>query len=123
MPYRNFVDEQGTQWEVWEIQPQMAERRMGGERRLQNAAETGNWGDDPPVMDRRTTRDRRAPGRTRPLPRVNLGSEMARGWLAFESAEQRRRLSPIPAGWYEATPQQLAELCRRATARPKFSLI
>jgi len=122
MAYRNFTDGQGTRWEVWEIQPQMVERRMGIERRRQDAAQTGDWGEDPPIFDRRQMRDRRTPGRTRPAPRVNLGSEMARGWLAFESATERRRLCPIPAKWEDASTEQLEEFCRQATARAKLSL-
>jgi hypothetical protein len=122
MAYRNFVDEQGTHWEVWEILPQMVERRLGAERRLQNAAETGDWGDDPPVIDRRVLRDRRTLGRTRPAPRVNLGSAMNRGWLAFESEEERRRLCPIPAGWDQVDDRDLAALCRQAVSRPKRAL-
>ena len=121
MAYRFFVDEQGTRWEVWDIQPQMVERRSGVERRVRNAA-SDDWGDDPPVMDRRRIRDRRTLGRTRPAPRVAVGSEMARGWLAFESSTERRRLCPIPEQWEQASPAELEAYCRRAVSRPKLSL-
>jgi len=36
------------------------------------------------------------------------------GWLCFESDSQKRRLSPIPAGWDEAPAEELRGLLDRA---------
>jgi hypothetical protein len=36
------------------------------------------------------------------------------GWLTFESSDMRRRLTPIPHGWDEASPQRLELLLRNA---------
>ncbi|HKO15457.1 MAG TPA: hypothetical protein VJU87_04410 [Gemmatimonadaceae bacterium] len=36
------------------------------------------------------------------------------GWLLFESASERRRLSPYPNDWRELPDAQLAELCAQA---------
>ena len=36
-------------------------------------------------------------------------------WLCFESAGERRRLSPIPKGWEEAAHQELCRLLHLAT--------
>jgi hypothetical protein len=33
------------------------------------------------------------------------------GWLCFESAAERRRLSPIPEAWETCTESMLAEFC------------
>ena len=36
------------------------------------------------------------------------------GWLTFESANERKRLAPIPRGWEEATAERLELMCRAA---------
>jgi hypothetical protein len=41
---------------------------------------------------------------------------MAKGWLAFESPSERRRLSPIPPGWDQLAEPVLADLCAQAKA-------
>jgi hypothetical protein len=38
-------------------------------------------------------------------------------WLCFESATQRRRLSPVPEDWREAPPEELRRLLRLAKGR------
>lgn len=35
-------------------------------------------------------------------------------WLCFESGTEKRRLSPVPAGWESSPAERLAELCRAA---------
>lgn len=40
--------------------------------------------------------------------------ELADGWLCFESASEKRRVTPIPHGWEELPPPRLEELCRNA---------
>ncbi|MGQ0713120.1 MAG: hypothetical protein ACT4PJ_05240 [Gemmatimonadaceae bacterium] len=70
--HREFVDQKGRRWEVWEVRP-------------------GARGEARPVR-----------------------AELAAGWLAFESEEEKRRLAPIPSGWNELTPEALAELCESA---------
>ena len=42
----------------------------------------------------------------------------ANGWLCFESADAKRRLAPIPAGWEFASASALEEMCSRATVVP-----
>lgn len=32
----------------------------------------------------------------------NVRPQFSKGWLAFECADERRRLAPIPAGWPDA---------------------
>ena len=36
------------------------------------------------------------------------------GWLTFESAGQRRRLTPVPDSWADAPPERLDLMCRAA---------
>lgn len=125
MAYRSFIDEQGTFWEVWEVQPQHAERRHTGRdrRRVRTPGDDEGWGDDPPVFDRRVVQDRRSLGATggsdsgvRAPRRFVLRGAMSQGWLAFVSTGERRRLCPIPADWSAATTGELAALCARASS-------
>lgn len=37
------------------------------------------------------------------------------GWLCFESAKGKRRLSPVPDGWKTLEPQDLERMLGRAT--------
>ena len=43
----------------------------------------------------------------------------ANGWLCFESAEEKRRLAPIPSGWELADARSIEALCRKAAPVPK----
>jgi hypothetical protein len=92
--FREFRDESGTEWEVWEIKPALLERRM--------------LADAPLDTERRTTSRRRAP----------VADELRFGWLVFQSSESKRRLAPVPAGWERFSREDLVELLARATHRP-----
>jgi hypothetical protein len=43
-----------------------------------------------------------------------LPPEMADGWLCFEAGDQKRRLTPCPAGWEEQDDDYIHALCRAA---------
>jgi hypothetical protein len=43
-----------------------------------------------------------------------LPPEMAEGWLCFEAADQKRRLTPFPADWEEQDDASMDALCRAA---------
>ena len=99
MAHRTFRDEQGREWEAWEVVPTAVERRMardGGRRPA-------------------TKKDRRKGQETRVL----VPDELQRGWLAFQSGLERRRLAPIPDDWAEMTVDELAELLDRAERRAR----
>jgi hypothetical protein len=49
---------------------------------------------------------------------IQLRSEYAEGWLAFESSLGRRRLVPIPTGWEQWAEDQLCLLCSKALEQP-----
>ena len=95
MAYREFRDEHGVRWEAWDVQPTVAERRVGANRRVAPRAST----------DRRTADQRR----------IALNLDMRRGWLAFESPVERRRLSPIPGHWDELSDRELCDALAVAT--------
>ena len=45
---------------------------------------------------------------------VSIAGPLARGWLAFQSGDSRRRLAPVPAAWDEASDEQLRRWCVEA---------
>jgi len=51
--------------------------------------------------------------------RARLPGPYRTGWLAFESEEEKRRLSPIPDGWQSLPEDGLLELCDRAERVPR----
>ena len=51
--------------------------------------------------------------------RARLPGSYRTGWLAFESEEEKRRLSPIPDGWQSLSEEGLLELCDRAERVPR----
>ncbi|HEX6251900.1 MAG TPA: hypothetical protein VFZ56_10740 [Gemmatimonadaceae bacterium] len=101
MSYRTFVDPSGVSWQVWEVRPTTVERRAE-DRRSRVLPFEG--------PERRSGAERRV----RPERRVNLGPELAKGWLAFHSAEEKRRLAPVPESWTRKPSAALAELCEAA---------
>lgn len=46
--------------------------------------------------------------------RARLPGPYRNGWLAFECASEKRRLSPIPEGWQSLAEPELIALCERA---------
>jgi hypothetical protein len=104
MAYREYVDSERVCWRVWEVIPQSVERRRLRHRRV---VERGG--------------DRRHRHETR----LALSNGDAGGWLVFESATEKRRLRPIPVGWFETPDDALATLGMRAVpaGRPSRRLI
>lgn len=54
-----------------------------------------------------------------PVGRVQLPEPYRSGWLFFESATQKRRLSPIPDDWRSASDDVLRAMCARAEIVPE----
>ena len=118
MGHRSFTDRSGVLWNVWDVVPQWTERRSGGDRRRPEEDPDA----DPPVLERRRQVQRR--GETGDGSRVRIAAGLSRGWLAFESAGDKRRLAPVPAGWESLSDAELEALCAKATqAPPKRRLI
>lgn len=100
MASRDFTDERGREWMVWDVHPTLADRRK------HNAG--------PPAGSRERRRFVES--------RVHIQPSMSLGWLAFESRDgERRRLAPIPDtpdGWAEASLDQLRAWCALASPAP-----
>ncbi len=104
MGHRTFVDADGVTWEVWDVHPQLAERRRSARRsapsRLGAVARDLRAG-----IDRRRRKEVRIP--------VREGYE--HGWLAFDSTLGSRRLAPIPPGWDTLPASRLLEFWLQGT--------
>ena len=96
MAYREIVDARGVCWEVWDVHPTLAERRVTPERRTQ----------------RRETPERRRQFQKRAM----LSQELRRGWLTFQCRTERRRYAPIPTSWDGMDDNQLLDML--GTAQP-----
>jgi hypothetical protein len=105
-PHRTFTDDLARLWNAWDVIPAWGERRTTDRRSRSEPA-------GPRVVDRRG-RDRR---RVRGI-RIALPPRLARGWIAFECGDERRRIAPIPAGWEELPESRLRELWRDAEQLP-----
>jgi hypothetical protein len=61
----------------------------------------------PPDIERRKVKE----------ARVVVPDRLQKGWLAFQSGWERRRLAPIPGDWDEMTAFELVELLHQADRR------
>ncbi|HEY2856130.1 MAG TPA: hypothetical protein VGJ18_25035 [Gemmatimonadaceae bacterium] len=98
MAHREFQDERGQFWEVWDVVPERRDRRTGVDRR-RSARET---------FDRRKAR----------VLSAAISGDFAKGWLVFSTKFDRRRYVPLPARWNEATEIQLRAWCAAAVSIP-----
>ena len=110
---RVFTDDSGMEWTAWEVRPGQivigrAERRTGRDRRVAPAPD--------PVIERRRHPERRV--HVRPLV-SGVGTELAGGWVIFQSGAVRRRLAPVPDGWDLLSDAELVALCRDAVERSR----
>jgi hypothetical protein len=90
MAHRKVRDRYGHEWDVWEVNPAAADRRA---RELN------------PTVERRR-KDAGLMGR--------LSDRLRDGWLAFQSAQEKRRLAPIPDGWESLSDAEILMLLDRA---------
>ena len=97
MAHRTFRDEIGREWDVWEVVPTVVERRMA------KAAPRAS------ALERRRVQE----------VRVVVPDSLQKGWLAFQSGSERRRLAPIPADWEEMTNGELLDLLKNAERRSR----
>ena len=82
---------------MWEVIPTAVERRIA-----QPAPR-------PPDVERRKVTE----------TRVVVPDKLQRGWLAFQSGPERRRLAPIPGDWDDMTVSELVQLLHQADWRAK----
>ena len=96
IPHRVFRAGE-REWEVFEVQPGPCEHR----------SPTVDLADAPEHDERRHRSEQR----------WFIPEDLCGGWLAFYSeGERRRRLWPVPGGWYELTDDELAQLLKRSSA-------
>lgn len=50
---------------------------------------------------------------------VDLNPALGSGWLCFQSGSERRRLVPVPEGWYELSEGELINLWEQALPMPR----
>ena len=53
--------------------------------------------------------------------RPTLTAGLDSGWLCFENAGEKRRLTPIPSDWMRSTPEELEHYCQAAKRAPRPS--
>lgn len=105
MAYRVFADESGVEWTVFDVVPRADERRIGERRQSDDAVSQ-------PAADRRTDERRTTVRTSRPV-------RLSHPWLCFESRGERRRLQPVPDGWYLLSDPELSALMREARVAPR----
>jgi len=96
---RQFSDDDGVTWIVWDVHPD----DLG-----------------------RTTYDRRSGPLSVDAPRSDVSRrheravhpELRNGWLCFQAGAEKRRLTPIPADWNELPDEALRGMLRAATPAP-----
>ena len=103
MGHRTFIDADGVIWQVWDVHPQLAERRRSSRRTLPSRLRAGE-------PDHRRGIDRRH----RAEVRVPVREGYEDGWLTFDSVVGSKRLAPIPDGWDALPEQSLLDLWRRS---------
>lgn len=96
------MDDDGVTWSVWDVHPQLAERRRHARRAASPKVA-------PDGREQRAGIERRR----RHEARVAVRDGYERGWLAFDSVAGSRRLAPIPEHWDELPAEGLLALCRR----------
>jgi hypothetical protein len=86
MAHRQFSDRDGTRWDVWDVHPTSAVKLL----------DLGS-------------------GATTTRTHGGVAPALANGWLCFQRAEDRRRLTPVPLGWEQLDDRALERLCEAAT--------
>lgn len=84
MAKRQFSDEDGVLWVVWDVHPDDLGRVIYDRRATQRGDPAEPESDD----------DRPTNGRS-------VDPELQRGWLCFQTGVEKRRFTPIPPSWYE----------------------
>ena len=96
VPDREFTDRTGVRWRVSEIAGAATEDAAPRERRAEARS------------------IQRGVPKTKPLTTRPL--QLA--WLCFESPVERRRLSPVPAGWRQMPDDELEDLLGDSVSVP-----
>lgn len=102
MAKRQFTTEDGIVWVVWDVHPEDL-ARVAYDRRTSMPSADGS-----PPAERMSKRSERS-----------VHPELQRGWLCFQSATEKRRLTPIPTDWHELPDADLRGMLEAATPAPR----
>jgi hypothetical protein len=94
MPHRNLRDDDGQDWEIWDVIPSAVAQSLDDE----HARHSHDAHHEP--------------------AQFSLPAELRDGWLAFQSSAESRRLAPIPVDWVDLSDAQLTLLIARAEPVP-----
>lgn len=100
MALREFEDENGTSWLAWDVPAPSFFQPVRSEDDRRTVEHPGY------APERRTGQDRR---------RHSLTPGLERGWVCFQSGEEKRRLAPPPAEWDSCDEEELRRLLQRST--------
>jgi len=115
MSVREFRAPDGRRWRVWAVRPNSA---ITERRRMDRRVTPVEALDDPPVLERRRSGNRRQRPRSR--PGELLPDRWRDGWLVYEDVStatgdhEMRRLAPIPPQWESCSEADLATHLARA---------
>jgi hypothetical protein len=98
---RQFTDDDGTAWVVWDVHPEDLGRTTYDRRASALSA------DGAPRADGASRRSERA-----------VHPELQKGWLCFQAGTEKRRFTPIPADWAEMSDGALRVMLAAATPAP-----
>lgn len=87
MAKRQFTDEHGVVWVVWDVHPDDLVRMIYDRRTSQRAESSGSASVDGDGDLARSGR--------------SVDPELQRGWLCFQTGTEKRRFTPIPPKWEE----------------------
>ncbi len=96
MAFREFTDAKGEIWKVWDVTP---DQRIVLRRRTPARGIAGR--------SERTEAESLVPSDVTP--------SREGGWLAFQSREENRRLSPIPPEWENSTDVEMRGYLAKAS--------
>ncbi len=96
MSLREFLDDDGQEWQVWDTRPAMPVANVDSSSVDAAKSPSDNKATEFPLLSRK----REA------------------GWLTFTAVDERRRLSPIPDAWESADETSLRAVLKTADKIP-----
>jgi hypothetical protein len=98
---RQFIDDDGITWVVWDVHPEDLGRTTYDRRVTALSADA----------------TARADGASRRSERA-VHPELQKGWLCFQAGAEKRRFTPIPADWAELPDAALRLMLGAAIPAP-----
>ena len=102
MAKRQFTNEDGVAWVVWDVHPEDLGRTQYDRRALTQPANATLRASGAAHRDERA-----------------VHPELQKGWLCFQSDKEKRRFTPIPVDWHELPDSVLRAMLEVATPAPR----